>query len=156
MRYPECICQLDIQQWHRKSQAQACIYASSSFVPIADLPHIWGYINQAPLQSNESRYRHSDIIAAHGSVFVAVVNESVICEVAVKASEDCSRNEALFRLAGSFQESRMRAGSNIKSRTHGYYDASALMERDSILVVVSYDRRRWREEACRWAINCLS
>ncbi|MCX6343556.1 MAG: hypothetical protein NT018_00615, partial [Armatimonadetes bacterium] len=156
VRYPECICQLNIQQWHRKSQAQAWEHTSSSFVPIADLPHIWSYIDQAPLQSIESRYRHSDIIAAQGSIFAAVVNESVISEVAAKASENCSRNKALFRLAGSFQESHMRAGSDIKSRTHGYYDASALMERDSNFGRRSYDRGSWREEACRWAMNCLS
>ncbi len=74
----------------------------------------WGYVDQARLQLTESRYRHSDIIAAHDSVFSALVNKSIINEVEARQSVNCGRNEsdsrALFGRAAYWQVVTLKVG----------------------------------------------
>jgi len=131
VRYPECICQPDLRQWPQKSQFQKWERAWSSLLPNADLPHIWGFICQAPLQPIARRYRYLEIIATHGSVSATVVNESIIDEVVVGQSENCSCSKLLSRLAGSFRGADCWQVVALKAGRAVSYDASAFMERDS-------------------------
>ena len=100
---------------------------SSGTASVADLPHTEDDLSS--LQSFENRYRHSDICAIGGSIRTTVVSGNIISEVEAKQSKNCSPNNALFRFAGFSQGNGIRAGSDIASWTHGYYDASASMER---------------------------